>query len=256
MKTVKVFSYFAISLILGLGSTASAEGIATMFPVDEIEFAEDNAPELMDNKMVLLDDAGEVVCSIPFGLDTSEDMIADDIKPCSEEDLLSLTMTMPLEEGEVAALPLLPIAIGVGTAIFGCAMGYIGAGTPKAQPSMANNNSEDELRLQELTDSQGDLSDIDIILDAVTFASVTAAGLSFDLVNDSFREYRLLKKAMERVNLPNRSQLQNDRLLSRMFERITTRRPIIDGLRATRFRMTITGTLSAVACYGARTYWQ
>ena len=53
----------------------------------------------MDNKMVVLNHDGEAVCSIPFGLDTSEDMIADDIKPCSEEDLLSLTMTMPLEEG-------------------------------------------------------------------------------------------------------------------------------------------------------------
>ena len=243
MKTVKFFSYFAISLVLGLSNTASAEGIATMFPVDAIEFAENNVPELMDNTMVLLDDEGQAVCSIPFGLDTSEDMIADDIKPCSEEDLLSLTMTMPLKEGEVAAFPLIPIAVWGGTAIAGCVIGYIGAGTPEAQPPIAN-NSEEELQVQESADSQVNLMPLTI------GASV---GFGADIANDALREQRLLHMARERA------RLQNGPHVVRSMYRLSRRwrnRTFIDMLLASRLRMTITGTLFAGACYGARTFWR
>ena len=189
----------------------------------------------MDNKMVVLNHDGEAICSIPFGLDTSEDMIADDdIKPCTEEDLLSLTMTMPLEEGQVAALPLVPIVWG-GTAILGCVIGYIGARTPEAQPLQGRANSQENL---------------------ITFlVSGTVLGLGIDIANDLVREYGLLNRAKERIKLPNRSQFQNDRLLSGLSRRFSRRTPI-DGLLASRFRMTITGTLSAGVCYGVRSYWR
>ena len=129
MKAITFFTFILIAFLQMTDLYATTYSKVQLFSPtsfldDEIEFT-DNDSELTDIKMVLLDDEGQTICRMPFGLE-GEDMIDDGLEFCTEESLQSFAVTTPLErEGQVAALPLIPIAIGVGTAVIGCVGGYM-----------------------------------------------------------------------------------------------------------------------------------